>query len=207
MMFSDRPYAVLQQPVSRYTRSKGLRHIRVTLNNITDNSNSNTIKSRNFMRLVTFPTKVLNLSNLLPPLGYHRPRPSFSLSEKSPRPPRLNLGKLLDIFRACLLKNPVFRVEKEGYPLTSSLLAFALAQVTLPLPLAALPFMYKSGYVFLGDDRPPIELKSLVRPGLDHPPPARGEGDRDSDIVSVRGVPGMVESKPEPRPWRPDVAP
>ena len=89
--------------------------------------------------------------------------------------------------------------------MTSSVLAFALAHVTLPLLLAP-PFVYRSGYAFLGEDLPPIDPNSLLRPGLAQPPPARGEGDRDNDI-SVDGVPGMVESRPEPRPLRPDVAP
>ena len=66
--------------------------------------------------------------------------------------------------------------------------------------------MYSSGYVFLGEDRPPIALKSPARPGLDQPPPALGEGDLESDM-STGGVPGMAGSKPEPRPLRPDVAP
>lgn len=114
---------------------------RVTLNRITDTSSSNTISSRNFIRLMTFPRNVFNLSSLLPLLGYDRPRPSFSLSEKSRLPPILNLGKLLDILRACLLKKPVFCVENDGYPFTSSLFAFALAHVTFPLPLAAPAFV------------------------------------------------------------------
>lgn len=120
--------------------------------------------------------------------------------------PKLKRGKLLDIVLACLLKNPVFLVENEGYPLTSSVLAFALAHVTLPLLLTP-PFVYRSGYAFLGEDLPPIDPNSLLKPGLAQPPPARGEGDRDNDI-SVDAALGMVESRPEPpRPLRPDVAP
>ena len=102
--------------------------------------------------------------------------------------------------RTCLLKNPVFLVENEGYPLTSSAFAFALAHVTLPLLLAP-PFVYRSGYAFLGEDLPPMEPNSLLSPGLAQPPPARGEGDRDNDM-SLDGVPGMVGSRPEPRPLR-----
>lgn len=70
------------------------------------------------------------------------------MSEKSLRPVILNVGKLVDIFLACLEKKPLFRVEKDGYPLTSSLLAFAFAQVTLsPLDEA---FVCVSAYAFLG---------------------------------------------------------
>jgi len=35
--------------------------------------------------------------------------------------------------------------------------------------------------------------KGLVNPGLDHPPPALGDGDRDNDMFGAFvGVPGMV---------------
>ena len=106
---------------------------------------------------------------------------------------------------ACLLKKPLLRVENDGYPLTSSLFAFALAHVTLPLPLAP-PFIPKSGYIFLGEDRPLILSKLLVRPGLAHPPPALGEGDRDNDMSSgVAGIGGT--GRVEPRAVSPDVAP
>ena len=107
--------------------------------------------------------------------------------------------------RACLLKKPLLRVEKDGYPLTSSLFAFALAHVTLPLPLAP-PLMPRSGYIFLGDDRPLILSKLLVKPGLAQPPSALGEGERDNDISSgVAGIDGR--GNVEPRAVSPDVAP
>jgi hypothetical protein len=138
-----------------------------------------TIKILNFMRRVMDPRKVLNLSHLVPDCGYHRPRPSFSFSAYVLLP-RLNLGKLLEIFRACLEKNPLLRVEKEGYPFTSSLRAFAEAQVT-PF-VEGPPLICKSPYAFLGEDLPLKVSYGLVKPGLDHPPPALGEGDRDNDM-------------------------
>ena len=133
------------------------------------------------MRRVIEPSSVLSLESLLPPKGYIRPRPSFSFSAYV-RLLRLNLGRLLESFRACLEKNPLFRVEKDGYPFTSSLRAFAEAHVT-PV-LTGPPLICKSPYAFLGEDLPLRVSKGLVRPGLDHPPPARGEGDRDNDISS-----------------------
>ena len=66
----------------------------------------------------------------------------------------LNVGRLVDIFLACLEKKPLFLVENDGYPLTSSLRAFAEAQVTLSLLVAADPFSCISPYVFLGLDFP-----------------------------------------------------
>ena len=76
------------------------------------------------------PRKANNLPVLLPPIRDHLPRPSLSLSEKSLRPVILNVGRLVDIFLACREKKPLFLVENDGYPLTSSLLALAFAQVT-----------------------------------------------------------------------------
>jgi len=92
--------------------------------------NAKTSKILNLIRRVMDPRKVFILAILLPALGYHRPRPSFSFSAYVCRLPNVNLGKLLEIFRACLEKNPLLRVEKDGYPFTSSLLAFAEAHVT-----------------------------------------------------------------------------
>lgn len=106
------------------------------------------IPSRNLKRHIVLPRYVRNLPVLLPPICAHLPRPSLSLSEKSLRPVILNVGRLVDIFLAFLEKKPLFLVEKDGYPLTSSLLAFAFAQVTLS-PLDE-PFVCISPYVFLG---------------------------------------------------------
>lgn len=110
--------------------------------------------SRNLKRHAIRPATVRNRTILLPLMGGHLPRPSFSLSEKSLRPPMLNVGRLVDIFLACLEKKPLFLVENDGYSLTSSLRAFAVAQVTLSLLVAADPFSCTSPYVFLGLDFP-----------------------------------------------------
>ena len=142
--------------------------------------NARSIPSRNLKRHIVLPRYVKNLPVLLPPICAHLPRPSLSLSEKSFRPVILNVGRLVDIFLACLEKKPLFLVEKDGYPLTSSLLAFAFAQVTLS-PLDR-PFVCKSPYVFLGLAFPLTLSKGLVSPGLDHPPPLLGDGERDKDI-------------------------
>lgn len=111
-------------------------------------TNARNIPSRNLKRHAVLPRYVRNLPVLLPPICAHLPRPSLSLSEKSFRPVILNVGRLVDIFLACREKKPLFLVEKDGYPFTSSLLAFALAQVTLS-PLKE-PFVCVSPYVFLG---------------------------------------------------------
>ena len=47
-----------------------------------------------------------------------------------------------------------------------------------------------SPYPFLGLDFPLTVSYGLVSPGLDHPPPRLGDGDRDKDMVP-RGVPGI----------------
>lgn len=79
-------------------------------------------------------------------------------------------------------KKPLFLVEKDGYPRTSSLFALAAAH---EIPLGPNRF---------GDKKPlcGVELPlPVVRPGLDHPPPAGwGEGDRERDMggdLSSRG--------------------
>ena len=110
--------------------------------------NASNIPNRNLKRHIVLPRYVNNLPVLLPPICAHLPRPSLSLSEKSLRLVILKVGRLVDIFLACLEKKPLFLVEKDGYPLTSSLLAFAFAQVTLSLPDE--PFVDISPNVFLG---------------------------------------------------------
>lgn len=117
----------------------------------------------------------------------------------------LNLGKLADIFLDCLEKNPLFLVENDGYPLTSSLLAFADAHVTLFAP------PLRSAYAFLGLVLP-LPKAEPSRPGVDHPPPLLGEGDLDRDIwlsgLPPDGVPGIAASGcAKARAGRPDVAP
>ena len=55
----------------------------------------------------------------------------------------LNRGRLAEIFLRCLEKKPLFRVEKEGYPFTRSLLAFAAIQEALgPWSPSRPPFEY-----------------------------------------------------------------
>lgn len=85
------------------------------------------------------------------------------------------------------MKKPLFWVEKEGYPLTPSVFAFADSHVTEFDP----PFVPL--YAFAGLDRPLTFANGLwlCSPGLDHPPPGRGDGLRDKDIGRF-GVPGMV---------------
>lgn len=119
-----------------------------------------------------------------------RPRPNFSFSAYLCEP-RWKLGKLHDSFLAFLEKNPLFLVEKEGYPFTSSLLDFAEAQVTL-LPFGPpLALNERSPpYALLGLDLPLTVSKGVARPGLAPPPPRFGEGDRDKDM-SALGVPGI----------------
>ena len=140
-------------------------------------------------------------------MGGHLPRPSFSLSAKSLRPPRLNVGRLVDILLACLEKKPLFLVENDGYPLISSLRAFADAQVMFsPLALAE-PFICTSPYVFLGLDFPLTFSYGLVNPGLAQPPPLLGDGERDNDIVPCNGVAGIGGSDWGPPAGRPDEDP
>lgn len=97
-------------------------------------------------------------------------------------------------------KKPLFLVEKDGYPRTSSLFALAAAH---EIPLGPNGF---------GDKKPlcGVELPlPVVRPGLDHPPPAGwGEGDRERDMggdfeftgVSGRRVKGARAQLPVKRP-------
>jgi len=67
----------------------------------------------------------------------------------------LKLGKLIDSFLACLEKNPLFFVENDGYPFTSSLLTFADAQVTLlPFGTPLVLYGYSPAYALLGLDLP-----------------------------------------------------
>jgi hypothetical protein len=77
------------------------------------------------------------------------------------------------ILRFDLEKNPLFLVENDGYPRTSSLFARAAAH---DMPL---------GPSELGERKPlrgvEVPLPG-VRPGLDHPPPGWGEGDRERDM-------------------------
>ena len=167
-------------------------------------------RNRSLKRRVIDPSKVLSRLAFPPPwFGCHRPRPSFSFSAKFFDLPKLKLGRLLEtvleMFLACLEKKPLFRVENDGYPLTSSLLAFADAQVTPPPP--EFPFAYISPYPFRGDDLPLAESKGSAKPGLDHPPPRLGDGDLDNDMSSS-GVPGRDENGSSvPGAVSPDVAP
>ena len=118
----------------------------------------------------------------------------------------LNLGRLWEICRACLEKKPLFLVENDGYPLISSLLAFAEDHVTPfdPGP----PFVYTSEYPLRGEERPLMVSNGLVKPGLAHPPPALGDGDRDRDMSSLAGVPGIVGNDcARTRAVSPDAAP
>lgn len=68
-----------------------------------------------------------------------------------------------------------------------------------------------TGSATAGLERPLRLAYGLVRPGLDHPPPGRGEGLRDN-VMGKLGVPGMVSRVWPPRrgdvslslevPWR-----
>lgn len=56
-------------------------------------------------------------------------------------------------------------------------------------------------------DLPLTPSYGVVSPGLAHPPPLLGEGDRDKDI-QVAGVPGIVGSgRAKPFAGSPDEAP
>ena len=115
----------------------------------------------------------------------------------------MKLGRLLDIFRACLENHPLLCGEKDGYPFISSLRAFAEAHVTLlPAPLSTC----RSAKPFLGVEVPPTVSKGVDNPGLAHPPPLLGDGDRDNDMpVGVAGIVGSGPTKPFA--GSPDVAP
>lgn len=103
----------------------------------------------------------------------------------------MKLGRLCDNLLAFLEKKPLFLVEKDGYPLISSLFACAEAHVTLLLLVPPLALKGNSPpYGFRGLDFPLTLSNGVVSPGLDQPPPLLGEGDRDKDI-SAAGVPGM----------------
>ena len=70
------------------------------------------------------------------------------------------------------------RVEKDGYPRTSSDFTFAAAQEIPP------------GASDEGEGEKPrgVEVPLPgVKPGLDHPPPGLGEGDRERDIDVLGG--------------------
>ncbi|KAJ5641274.1 hypothetical protein N7490_005274 [Penicillium lividum] len=113
----------------------------------------------------------------------HCARPCASLSTYPPAPDRpRKLGNLAEILCFCLEKNPLLRVEKDGYPRTSSLFAFAAAQ-DIPGDLEG---EYPRGVV--------VPLPG-AKPGLDHPPPGWGEGDRDSDMGCDRWSRGKVEGR------------
>lgn len=69
------------------------------------------------------------------------------------------------------------RVVNDGYPRTSSLFALAAAHEMLP----GVPGGIEPGDGPFGDTVP----LPGISPGLDHPPPWRGEGDRDKVIAVV----------------------
>jgi hypothetical protein len=71
-------------------------------------------------------------------------------------------------------------VVNDGYPFTSSLRAFAEAQVTVLWFTPALK--EKSLYPGFGLDLPLKLSYGVVNPGLAHPPPLLGDGDRDRDM-------------------------
>lgn len=101
-----------------------------------------------------------------------RPCPSFSLSTYPRACPR-KLGNRAEILCFWREKNPELRVEKAGYPRTSSLFALAAAHDMPPGAREARDGEYPRGVE--------VPLPG-VRPGLDHPPPGWGEGDRDRAI-------------------------
>ncbi|KAK2764547.1 hypothetical protein FQN54_009242 [Arachnomyces sp. PD_36] len=115
----------------------------------------------------------------------HRPRPNFSSSRAS-RGAIVNRGSDAEIFLLDREKNPVFLVSNDGYAFTRLLWLFAAAHDFALPPLLVTP---KPGL-----DRPLCGLYG-AKPGLDHPPPGRGEGDLDNDMyddaTGAFGVPGM----------------
>lgn len=160
-------------------------------------TNSSMNNSRNFR--MRFPINVFSLPRGLPAVGLHLPLPSFSVSRQSLlfAPNELKVGNDDSSFRLDREKNPSFLVEKLGYPITASLLAFAEAHVT-PLEL---PFVF-----------PYLDGECSFKPGVDQPPSGRGDGERDNDIVpdsGSAGVPGMGDSvcvkarvgSPDEAPW------
>jgi hypothetical protein len=137
---------------------------------------------RNLIRQSILPILRATSCILRPLLEFHRPLPSFSFSAQLLCRKRGRLLKPEDTLLACFENHPVLRVVNDGYPLTSALLACADAQVTL----FGLPFAYLIGLALL------LELLyGVVNPGLDHPPPRCGEGERESDIWSVTSRPGV----------------
>lgn len=76
-------------------------------------------------------------------------------------------------------KKPPLRVANDGYPRTSSLFALAAAHETPP----GVPGDIESGDGPFGDTVP----LAGTSPGLDHPPPGWGEGDRDK-VIAVSGA-------------------
>jgi hypothetical protein len=89
----------------------------------------------------------------------------------------------VEIFCRCREKKPLFRVENDGYPRTSSLFALAAAHEMLP--------------GVAGDNAPgdgpfgnAVPLAGMS-PGLDHPPPGWGEGDRDKVIAVISAKQGI----------------
>lgn len=90
--------------------------------------------------------------------------------------------------------------------MTSSLRALAEAHVT-PVPPGP-PLICKSPYAFRGDDLPLMLSKGLVKPGLESPPAAEGDEERDNGMVTAGGVPGTGDkSFGAPRNVSADVAP
>ena len=124
-------------------------------------------KSRNLPRRTKSPEKPKNPRPEVSARRHFGPWSSLSLyscEERRHRP-----GKRAKIFCRCLEKKPLFRVEKEGYPRTSSLFALAVAQ--------EIPF---------GENVPGVAVSDPeMSPGLDHPPPGRGEGDLDKAMRTV----------------------
>lgn len=136
-------------------------------------------------------TRVLFLQSALPRafavsiFAADRPRPSFSFSAQVLC---LNIGKFArfeETLRACLPNQLSFWFAKAGYPRTSALLACAEAHVTFPAP----PFAVGKGLVLRV-----VEPLCVVNPGVAHPPPRCGDGDRDKDMVPSPGVPGTAGS-------------
>ena len=73
-----------------------------------------TMRSRIFAFLLVSSMSILNFASLVPSLGIHRPRPSFSFSAYVFSGPVLNRGKLADNVRICRLKKPGPCVENDG---------------------------------------------------------------------------------------------
>jgi hypothetical protein len=117
-----------------------------------------------------------------------RPRPNFSLSEKSFG--RQN-GRLCEILRRLVVNVPSLG-ENEAKDRGSALVALFHGAL----------FAFVLLGIRIGEGPRLMPLVGVLRPGLDHPPPRAGDGDRESDMPSKRGALGDVAEVPLARDFR-----